>query len=59
MLVDVALKPSDSYMVQKAADGWTTLSIPLDVLKRALEAYMADKQRFDKAAQQQEGHLPQ
>lgn len=55
MLVDVALRPGDAFMVQKAPDGWTTLSIPLDVLKRALEAYMADKPRFDMAAQQQEG----
>lgn len=55
MLVDVALRPSDAFMVQKAPDGWTTLSLPLDVLKRALEAYMADKPRFDKAQQQKIG----
>lgn len=57
MLVDLTLKHNDAYMVQKSPDGRTIVSIPLDVLTRAYDAYLINKLQFDRAAQQEEGHI--
>lgn len=56
MLVDLTLKHNDAYMVQKTPDGRTVLSIPLDVLTRAYDAYLINKLQFDRAAQQEAGY---
>lgn len=38
MLVDILLLPEDVYMVQRRANGDTVLTVPLDVLTRAIAA---------------------
>jgi hypothetical protein len=53
MLVDLKLMPADAYMVQRAPDGRTTISLPLEVLTRAFAAFQANRAHLESAAQQE------
>lgn len=53
MLVDLKLLPADAFMIQRASDGRTTLSIPLEVLTRAFAAFQVNRAQLEIAAQQE------
>lgn len=51
MLVDITLQPEDLFQITRGPDGKVKLTIPLDLLIRSHATYLANKPRFDSAAQ--------